>query len=143
MKIKDLELIDKDNRWVKISFKSNYSTGEILIKYSVYELKQRYITKVFKDCEISILPNYLLSFEETLKFNKEIISMKKQISSLYHSLDYAIRINDKNYISQLHDRINETNLNLVKLVNELKHLYYWKEECERLEKLKKGGKDHT
>lgn len=66
------ETIYNDTKWIKIIFRSSYSSGELIMKKSLYEIKSKKIEKEFKGMEYHIIPNHHLTLEEVINMDDKL-----------------------------------------------------------------------
>ena len=88
MKVADKEKIYLDSKFVLIEFRSSFSSGRLVIKNTLYELKKKSIEKLLKGCEYLLNNDYVLSLNEFIEFDEEYIALQKQKKRLYLYLDY-------------------------------------------------------
>ena len=53
---KDYEKISHDEKCIKITYSTGYSSGVMILKESLWILRMKHFTKAFKDCLINTEP---------------------------------------------------------------------------------------
>ena len=106
MTSKQYDEIVNDKTWIKISFLSECGRGEIILKTSMYNHKQKKIEKMLKGLTYYIDYDYKLAINEVMMFDPELNRLKNFDKSLHRSLNYAMQVSDEEYIKELNDKID-------------------------------------
>ena len=88
---KEKETIYNDTEWIKIVFTSSYSSGEIVMKKSLFELRRKKFEKQFKGLEFYITPDYQPTLEDIVKMDNKANYYKKRMFH-YNLLVLSARI---------------------------------------------------
>lgn len=129
MKI-DLERLEK-SPYILIEFKTQYSTGRIIMKEEYFLCKDKKIQKILKDTDFHIINPYHLTLDEFINFDEEFIRLNKYKKRLYSYLNYEKdhgRGEEYNYYLK---RIAANDKDILSRLAELKKLY------------ERGGKEHS
>ena len=100
MKKVELEQIKNDNHWIKISFLTPYSKGEMIMKESFYQKNMKKIEKRLSNY-YWIDYDYHLSLGEFILMDEEHIKLENHIKRLGYSLDHSRRVGDTQYEQSL------------------------------------------
>lgn len=121
---KEKETIYNDTEWIKITFTSSYSSGEILMKKSLFEKKYKKIEKEFKNMEYHIFRDYSLNLEETTRMDETANFYLKQMNRYKALLRYA-EGHDTHYdIKELREHFDKAYFNFNHRLEEITKEFY-------------------
>ena len=125
---KELNQIQQDTKWIKISFLTPYSKGEMIMKESFYQKNMKKIEKRLSNY-YWIDYDYHLSLGEFILMDEEHIKLENHIKRLGYSLDHSRRVGDTLYEQKLLNSIEIYSNLLLERELQLQEKYKRKEEA--------------
>lgn len=125
---KELNQIQQDTKWIKISFLTPYSKGEMIMKESFYQKNMKKIEKKLSNY-YWIDYDYHLTLGEFILMDEEHQRIENHIKTLGRYLDTARRYNYENDIQKYLQDIEFYSNQLLERELQLQEEYKRKEEA--------------
>lgn len=117
-----IQEIENDTYWVKISFLTYHSQGQLIMKAKLYELRMKKIEKQFQKTTYWVDYNYQLTTHEKIMMDKEHQDIEKEIKRLNRYIDSYIQHNYEDNLDRIHElefRINECKTRLSEIEDQI------------------------
>lgn len=113
--------VEQDDTWVKIEFWTPVSSGRIIIKTSMFDIKKRKLKRIFKGLDYRVSYNYTPTEQDHDEILiQELMSKLSYLRWRLHNLERHYQEDSEEW-----KRINEEYDMIVKQIKQIKVKYKW------------------